>query len=105
MGKKVRRKGQQAEEEEDKTERIALLGRRTSEDIVKWNQMTALTFQTGEDIRYPQCPFGGHCRVIIYDQVLSINAKAEEARFLTFKARLALAKGHGSREVKTGCGW
>ena len=31
----------------DKTERIILLGRRTREEIVKWNQMTALRFQTG----------------------------------------------------------
>ena len=31
----------------DKTERVAGLGRRTREEIVKWNQMTALRFQTG----------------------------------------------------------
>ena len=30
-----------------KTERITELGRRTREEIVKWNQMTALRFQTG----------------------------------------------------------
>ena len=33
---------------EKKTERVAELGRRTREEIVKWNQMTALRFQTGE---------------------------------------------------------
>ena len=33
--------------EKDKTERVAGLGRRTREEIVKWNQMTALRFQTG----------------------------------------------------------
>ena len=32
----------------DKTERVAGLGRRTREEIAKWNQMTALRFQTGE---------------------------------------------------------
>ena len=43
-GKKFRRKGQQAEN--DKTERVTALGRRTREEIAKWNQMTALRFQT-----------------------------------------------------------
>ena len=41
----MRRKGQQAEN--DKTERVTGLGRRTREEIAKWNQMTALRFQTG----------------------------------------------------------
>ena len=49
--------------EKDKTERVIGLGRRTREEIVKWNQMTALRFQTGEgggeDIRHPRPPFGG----------------------------------------------
>ena len=45
MWKKFRRKGQQAEN--DKTERITGLGRRTREEIAKWNQMTALRFQMG----------------------------------------------------------
>ena len=46
---------QTAEEkkEEDKTERVTGLGRRTREDIAKWNQMTALRLQTGGDIRPP----------------------------------------------------
>ena len=43
--KKFRRKGLQAEN--DKTERVTELGRRTREEIAKWNQMTALRFQTG----------------------------------------------------------
>ena len=43
--KKFRRKGQQAEN--DKTERVTGLGRRTREEIAKWNQMTALRSQTG----------------------------------------------------------
>ena len=39
--------GQQAEEKKkDRTERVRELGRRTREYIVKWNQMTALRFQT-----------------------------------------------------------
>ena len=57
-GKKFRRKGQQAEN--DKTERVTGLGRRTKEEIAKWNQMTALRFQTGgkaSDI--PGLPSGG----------------------------------------------
>ena len=41
----MRRKGQQAEN--DKTERLTGLGRRLRQEIAKWNQMTALTFQTG----------------------------------------------------------
>ena len=40
----MRRKGQQAEN--NKTERVTGLGRRTREKIAKWNQMTALRFQT-----------------------------------------------------------
>ena len=43
--KKFGRKDQQAEN--DKTERVTGLGRRTREEIAKWNQMTALRFQTG----------------------------------------------------------
>ena len=43
--KKFRRKSQQAEN--DKTEKVTGLGRRTREEIAKWNQMTALRFQTG----------------------------------------------------------
>ena len=39
--------GQQAEKKEEKAERLTGLGRRTREGIVKWNQMTALRFQTG----------------------------------------------------------
>ena len=40
---------QQAEKKKkkDKTERVTGLGRRTREAIAKWNQMTALRFQTG----------------------------------------------------------
>ena len=45
LEKKFRRKGQQAEN--DQTERVTGLGRRTREEIAKWNQMTALRFQTG----------------------------------------------------------
>ena len=32
--------------EKDNTERVIGLGRRTREEIAKWNQMTALKFQT-----------------------------------------------------------
>ena len=58
MWKKFRKKGQQVEK--GKTERVTGLGRRTREEIAKWNQMTALRFQTGGgDIRHPRPPFGG----------------------------------------------
>ena len=43
--KKFRRMDQQAEK--DQTERVTGLGRRTREEIAKWNQMTALRFQAG----------------------------------------------------------
>ena len=43
--KKFRRKDQQAEK--DQIEKVTVLGRRTREEIAKWNQMTALRFQTG----------------------------------------------------------
>ena len=33
--------------EKDKTERVTGPGRRIIEEIAKWNQMTALRFQTG----------------------------------------------------------
>ena len=42
---KVQKKGPAGKK--DKTERVTRLGRRTREEIVKWNQMTALGFQTG----------------------------------------------------------
>ena len=55
-------------QKKDKTERVAGLGRRTREEIVKWNQTTALRFQAvgggASDIpvRYPRPPFGGERR-------------------------------------------
>ena len=42
--RKVRRMGQQAHTEKAKTETVTVLGRRTREEIAKWNQMTALRF-------------------------------------------------------------
>ena len=42
------------QEEKDKTEGITGLGRRTREEIAKWNQMTALRFETrGKHRSYP----------------------------------------------------
>ena len=50
---------QAKKKKKDETERVIGLGRRTREEIVKWNQMTALRFQTaGGDIRHPRSPFG-----------------------------------------------
>ena len=48
-----------AGEKKDQTERVLGLGRRTREERVKWNQMTALTFQTrGETSDIPGLPSG-----------------------------------------------
>ena len=55
--KTFRRMDQLAEKVQ--TEKAIGLGRRTREEIVKWNQMTALRFQMGGDIRHPRPPFGG----------------------------------------------
>ena len=57
-GNLFRRKGQQAEN--DKTERVTGLGRRTREEIAKWNQMTALRFQTGGRQQTSPASLRGH---------------------------------------------
>ena len=46
-GKSSREWTSRQKKKEDKTERVIGLGRRTREEIVKWNQMTALRFQKG----------------------------------------------------------
>ena len=69
--KKFRRKGQQAES--DKTERVTGLGRRTREEIAKWNQMTALRFQTGG--RHQTSPASLQGR---HDSVTSGKTKAQK---------------------------
>ena len=46
-------------QKKDKTEKVTGLGRRTREEIAKWNQMTALRFQTGgETSDIPGLPSG-----------------------------------------------
>ena len=45
-GKTIRRMGQSKEKREDRQSKSEV-GRRTREDTVKWNQMTAIRFQTG----------------------------------------------------------
>ena len=47
-------------QKKDKTERVTGLGRRTREETAKWNQMTALRFQTGggETSDIPGLPWG-----------------------------------------------
>ena len=50
---------QQAEKKKKKTKRVTGRGRRTREEIVKWNQMTALRFQAGgETSDIPGLPSG-----------------------------------------------
>ena len=56
-----------------KIERVTGLGRRTREEIAKWNPMTALGFQTGGDIRHPQPLFGGYIQNIDLKNVTSIS--------------------------------
>ena len=61
--------------EKDKTERVTGLGRRTREEIVKWNQMTVLRFQTGGgggDIRCPQPPFGEPSKSVMMRDISSV---------------------------------
>ena len=41
-----------------RTEKVIGLGRRTREEIVKWNQMTALRFLRGESSDIPGLPSG-----------------------------------------------
>ena len=56
-GKKFRRKGQQAEN--DKTERVTGLGRRTREEIAKWNQNDSHEIpDRGETSDIPGLPSG-----------------------------------------------
>ena len=55
--KKVQENGP-AGRKKKKTERVTGLGRNSREEIVKWNQITALRFQTGGDIRHPRPPVG-----------------------------------------------
>ena len=58
--------------EKDKTERVIGLVRKTREDIAKWNQMTAMRFQTGGDIRHPRPPFG--------EEMLTMLARAPKPK-------------------------
>ena len=47
----------------DKTERRTRVGRRTGQETEKWNQMIALSFQTGErNNKHDRPPFGGRHR-------------------------------------------
>ena len=46
-GKKKSVGNEQVRRKKEKTERAMGVGRRTREEIGKWNQMTALRFQTG----------------------------------------------------------
>ena len=47
------------EQQAEKTEGVTGLGRRTREERVKWNQMTALRFETGgETSDIPGLPSG-----------------------------------------------
>ena len=51
--------GKKKKKRRDKAERVTGLGRRTREEIVKWNQMTALRFQTGGKTSHPRPPVEG----------------------------------------------
>ena len=74
----MRRKGQQAEN--DKTERVTGLGRRTREEMVKWNQMTALRFQTGGRHRTSPASLRGPAKQSALLEGMSIVNKMEGQR-------------------------
>ena len=63
---------QQAEKKEGKTERVTGLGRKTRDEIVKWNQMTALKFHTCGKHQTFQAPLRGCQRktIILYTCIL-----------------------------------
>ena len=61
----------QQAEKKDKTERITGQGRKTREEIVNWNQMTALKFQTGgETSDIPGLPSGVSCEKAILKSII-----------------------------------
>ena len=70
--KKVRRTDQRAGKK-DKTERVIGLGRSTREEIVKWNQMTALIFQIGGIHQTSLVSLRGKCATGELDMVLYIS--------------------------------
>ena len=60
---KVQKKGPASRKRSDRM--VTGLGRRTREEIAKWNQMTALRFQTGGRSRHPRPPCGAQLDMII----------------------------------------
>ena len=46
--------------EKDKTERVTGVGRKTREEIAKWNKIIALRFQTGGETSDIPPPFGAN---------------------------------------------
>ena len=65
LEKKSKENGPVSRKRQDKTERAIAVGRRTREEKVKWNEMTALRFQTrGKHKRFPASLRGeGDCKV------------------------------------------
>ena len=88
--KKFRRLGQQAEK--DKTERVTGLGRRKREEIAKWNQMTALRFQTGGRHQTSPASLRGHHiysgDIIIITCHNDTDLLSPEARLVTWRQGL-----------------
>ena len=72
----MRRKGQQAEN--DKTERVTGLGRRTREEIAKWNQMTALRFQTGGRHQTSPASLRGHDNTMLQQVLIKFDNTERE---------------------------
>ena len=66
--------------EKDKTERVTGLGRRTREEIAKWNQMTALRFQTGGRHQTSPASLRGVYSVVLFSILLRI-AKYSAIRY------------------------
>ena len=66
------------EQNKDRTERVARLSRRTRQDIVKCNQMTALRFQTGGQHQASLASFWGdkpHDYLVTYSVLLKGDLK------------------------------
>ena len=68
--------------QEDKTQRVMEVGRRTREEIVKWNQRTALRFQTGGRHQTSLTSLRGHPPVITHKTQLKMLRKINGIFFL-----------------------
>ena len=66
-------------QKKDKTDRATAVGRRSREEIEKWNQMIALRFKTGERHQTFRPLFGGCCTKLKW-----VNNKSKQKNCLPF---------------------